>query len=140
MSEANFTFDQTDAKAKKLGCEVTRPTDKELFIDIDSDEAFAEFNEQWPKLQEHFPGVMMSWKISKSGEKHKKHIIVLMPCSVTPLERVCLQAVLGSDKLRELLAFISLKKNPEYDPTCFFEFRRSKTIIPPENKNIYGSY
>lgn len=139
MSEPIGNVVDIQAKAAELNLEVKYPTSDELFVDIDTNEDFIFLNSNIDKLKKHFKSVTFTWSISKSGGD-KKHIIVKMPWPMSEIERICLQACLGSDRVRELLSFISLNHDPLCKPTCFFEKKINESMKEGTNKNIYGGY
>lgn len=120
MSEANFSLEGAEAKAAQLGLRVVLPKPNELFIDIDSARALEDFEEASAILGDEFPGWTFVRAPSASGKKDHFHITVTLPRPVTELERICLQAALGSDRKRELLAFIAHRRGYA-TPTVFFE-------------------
>jgi hypothetical protein len=138
MSEPVANPVDIHAKAASMNLQVVTPKSDELFIDIDTEEDFKFFCLNVLTLQKHWPMVSFVWNPSKSGGE-KKHITVMMPWPMTELERVCLQACLGSDRKRELLSFISLNHEPSCKPTCFFE-KTDKPVHGGTNPNIYGGY
>lgn len=99
---------------------ITTPGSADLQIDIDSAEAFDTYkshkeilNKFWVILQEVIAD-------SKSGKPWRKHITVTLKNPITPLERIALQACLGSDRKRELLSLEQLKNNDPHS-TLFLE-------------------
>lgn len=118
-----------DLKAAAKGCVVKRPAHNELFIDIDTRADYDFFISQWKILCEHFHAENFTCAPSKSGGD-RFHIIVTMRDGVTATERVLLQAVMGSDRKREILSYAALKKDPTSEPTIFFEKK------PPVEFNV----
>lgn len=107
-------------QAEKKGCTVEIATDYQLLIDIDSEEAFAFFEQQLAVLESlgTVPILYHTVRPSKSGLP-KRHVTVFLD---EPLEmelRILLQAVLGSDRKRELLAFTGFLRGQE-NPVVFF--------------------
>jgi hypothetical protein len=77
-----------------------------LMIDLDKSENEAVFDRNFPVLCQHMPGVVGPFKTtSKSG---KKHAYIQIP-RMSIMERLALQAALGSDPMRELLGFLRAK-------------------------------
>lgn len=118
MSELNSTFEASKAKADELGLVIREPKPNELFLDIDSAYDYAIFVKHLPILGDIVKSVRET--PSKSGGD-RKHIVVTLNRNVASLtERVMLQAVLGSDRMRELLSFKRIEaKNRRC--TLFFE-------------------
>lgn len=115
------TMEATARVAASRGLVVVLPTEKELFLDIDSDEALATFHAQVDLLQHVFPYVE-GWDIAPSQSRRPghAHITVRLGCTVNQVERLLLQAVLGSDLKRELLGYGRHIRNSEV-VTAFFE-------------------
>ncbi len=108
-----------DIRAKARGCYVVDPEPNELFIDIDREEDFEFFkkNVNWLK------DIVECWHVSPSpsGKPGHYHIIVTLKRPVRDaVERIGLQAMLGSDRLREILSLRNALNNSGR-PTCFFE-------------------
>ena len=99
---------------------VVLPSPSQLFVDIDNDDAEHLFHKNLTKVSEYV-GVY-GWVItqSRSGEPERKHITVDLSRDVTPMERILLQAVLGSDLRRELLSYCRITIN-DPRPTLFLE-------------------
>jgi hypothetical protein len=142
MSEIQKNVDDIQKKADELGVAVVWPQDNELFIDIDNSEDFKIFFKHFDRLNEHFVKEGLSPAtyrdhFSKSGYP-KRHVVVILPVKVkNELERLAMQAFLGSDRMRELVAWVRLQHNPDHHPTVFFE---GQPIKARENQNIYGGF
>lgn len=89
----------------------------QLFIDLDTPEATANFEAQWPIFVEHWP--KSTFKVTPS-KSNNRHVIVELGMNVTDAWRVAAQACLGSDLKRELLHLVSLEKG-ELNPIILFE-------------------
>lgn len=105
-------------RAKKEGLKVVYPEKNQLQIDIDRPEDY----KIWA---EHRFIVERFLKIKKIVETPSKeaghwHIVVDLGVQIEPIQRILLQAVLGSDRKRELLGFVMLN-NGEEKPTLFLE-------------------
>lgn len=107
-------------KAASSGMVVVYPTDCQLQIDIDGNEAYGTFLCVLPTLQQHFPVAKVETHLSKSGGE-KRHVTVTLEKPVmSNMERVLLQACLGSDGIREMLSYIQvLDRDPH--PILFLE-------------------
>ncbi len=113
-----------DKRAEARGCYVVDPQPNELFIDIDREEDFEYFkkNVNWLK------DIVECWHItpSPSGKPGHYHIVVTLKRAVRDaFERIGLQAILGSDRLREVLSWRNALNNSGR-PTCFFEKETDK--------------
>ena len=127
MSEFLIAGGNTSAQARewaaKEGLDVKVPSPNELFIDIDDEKGMYHFNENWPLMADIFGGILRA-EITPSRRKPEgKHIVATLPRNVTPIERIALQAALGSDPRREAH---SLRRYFAGDPlpTLFFEKRK----------------
>jgi len=109
------------AVAKEKGCVIVAPKPNELFIDIDEEEQLDVFKGQIKRVIEVF-GKRVSWnqRSSPSGLPGRYHIVVTLPVEVTAVERIALQACLGSDLVREILSWARMRLGHDL-PTCFFE-------------------
>jgi len=107
-----------DHQADIRGLVVVPSTADTLQLDFDSEAAYEEFLEsRLPKLLNLYDVKRVYWTESASGNKH---VYVVLPFESTPIERIALQAVLGSDPIRELL---SIRREDEGadNPSLFFE-------------------
>lgn len=108
-----------DKRAAARGCVVVEPKPNELFIDIDRAEDKECFHRNIGWLGDLVTGY--DTKPSTSGKPEKCHIVVRLNRDVKDhFERIGLQAILGSDRLREVLSW----RNAIHEsgrPTCFFE-------------------
>lgn len=111
-------------QANVAGLRVVTPKPNELQIDIDSFHQMAVFGrnriilERYLRIKECF-----IWP-SPSGEEGHFHVRVVLEKPITsPLERIALQAILGSDPVRELFSYARWKRGDQ-EPTILFEKRR----------------
>lgn len=116
------TIASTALAAAARGLVVVLPSDKELFLDIDSGDALATFHAQLELLKGAIPIGVEGWEITPSQSRRPGHvhITVRLRRAVTRLEALLLQAVLGSDLKRELLGFGRYLGEAEV-VTAFFE-------------------
>lgn len=107
--------------ARQEGLRVVLPTATQLQVDIDNDADYARFTQAFDLTMRHGIGGVSSFteRPSRSGGE-RRHITVHLALPVTALERIALQAILGSDWKREAFSFERLKKG-EAVPTLFFE-------------------
>lgn len=123
MSDTSFTLHDSYAKAGSLGLVVVLPKPNELFIDIDNDEDYEVYEQNLAifKANELQRGLLIhvKEKVSKSGLPNR-HITLTFGRTFTALERINLQAMLGSDRKHEFLSLISLAAGHP-SPTMFFE-------------------
>lgn len=125
------TLDEAVAIAKTKGCVVRTPAPNELFIDLDSEAAYKTFNQQCNAA----PKYLLLNKLltpSPSGEPYHYHVVLQLSRPVRDeRERILLQALFGSDLMRELLSWRRLEDGT--DPgaiSLFFE----KPVVVEETK------
>lgn len=111
-----------ESAAAKLGLDVVYPRPDQLFIDIDTEQAFTHF--QWARNTLDGYGAIgiksCEQRPSVSGLPFHFHITITLTEEVTPRERILLQLMLGSDAQRETLSFCALEADAPH-PTVFFE-------------------
>lgn len=95
-------------KAAASNMVVRLPEPNQLQIDIDDAGAYQVFQKHLCTLQSHWVVIGVEEHPSKS-RGDKKHITVTLKEPVkSDTERILLQAVLGSDGLRELLSYVQV--------------------------------
>jgi hypothetical protein len=120
MSELRNTYEDAVEVAKAKGCCVIEPGARELFVDIDSDTDLAIFSAHVARLQQQEPLTYIV-RTSPSGEAGHYHATVMLGRDITSEEeRLLLQAVLGSDRMREMLGWMRFKKTGRAG-SLFFE-------------------
>lgn len=123
MSEMNKSSQVALDRALDEGLRVKVPEAYELLVDIDSEEDFVSFQERYQMLSGL--GLVSGYDKtpSKSGNPGRYHIVVkTMSVRLTPVDRIALQAILGSDYKREANSY---RRYVDGDPipTLFFEKR-----------------
>ena len=123
--EAEFGPGNVERDVFKLAearhCEPILPTDAELQLDIDNDEDYALLELQLRRLNEFYytdgngPFISDEWE-SKSGNRH---VIVSWPDVLTIHQRIMWQAILGSDRKRELYNALRVMKQSKNPITLF---------------------
>jgi hypothetical protein len=96
-------------KANEEGLVVMPAGENELQLDIDTDEAYAQFGRVLPVLKEYFGVISNFTTRSKSGDGRHVRIRLAQPMPV--MQRIALQAALGSDGVRELLSVVMVLNN-----------------------------
>lgn len=118
MSEVR---EDAEEKAKRLGLDLIKPEPDQLFVDLDSDTDREAFEKRWMKLHPMWP--LSSFRMVEStGGKGHYHVYVTIP-ELNPLgehERIALQAALGSDYFREMLAIFHGRAGYKWT-SVFFE-------------------
>lgn len=125
MSQSSPTLNQSLRKAAERGLKVRYPEPYELFVDIDNDEDYEVFQENYEILrtftQLHDMALASKTEAASKSGLPNRHIVVNLGRPVhSPLERLMLQAFLGSDRKHELLSYMALV-NGHSAPTLFFE-------------------
>lgn len=113
------TLNQAEDIAKSKGLVLRSPAPNELFIDIDSDAALREH----ARLMKAAPkGLVTSSYItpSPSGKSGHFHVVVTLSREVSSTERVMLQALFGSDLMRELLSWRRIQDGAEDNAVSLF--------------------
>lgn len=114
LSPERFAADIEEAKAS---FDVRQSDEHTILLDIDNDASRAQFDRVYPPFAEHFPvSEREEWK-SKSGNTHVR---IRMKDALPISTRLALQAALGSDGVRELLA-IKLMLNGAVEPSVLFK-------------------
>ena len=114
----SLSYDHAVSVAAERGQTILEPADNELFIDLDTEDAYEDFLAAYEILNDQEPMIWVAYT-SKSGPPHR-HVRVRLERSVTPQERIMLQAILGSDRKREALSYLRMKVGNEH-ATLFFE-------------------
>lgn len=110
--------DDPYATAKKFGLSVVLPNDNELMIDCDS--RHTNHVDALMKIMESTGVVKIIQRRVTTSRTGNKHVYLTLDRVVTPLERIALQAALGSDAEREMYSLMHLFKG-DPNPTLFFE-------------------
>lgn len=119
MSES--TFVDPYVSAQKTGERVVLPEPREVLLDLDTEEDWEQMN----KMRGILAGLGLYLQVvdthpSKSGLPHR-HVTLAAPRALTPIERVALQACLGSDRKRETLSLARIFLGDPAPATVFFE-------------------
>ena len=129
MSDGHRRLEEAADVAAAKGCVIVHPKRNELFIDIDSIEAWNNFQKCFEVLTKTEAATISTRTRSPSGKLHREHIVIKMPRDVTDEERILLQACLASDPLREMLSLMRLRAGDEA-PTIFFEKKKTSKSKP----------
>lgn len=97
------------------------PESNQLQMDIDDDESYEFMVNMIALLQSNgFAVELTKTTISKSGNRH---CYIKTPWELSLVDRIALQASMGSDRKREILSLVSIYKN-EGVVTCLYEVKR----------------
>lgn len=113
--------DNPHATAAAVDCYVEEPLPNELQIDIDSEGDMDHVHRGLKILNQH--GISARLGRVTASMSGNKHVRVVFPREVSDVERVALQACLGSDRVREMLSMVRIIKGISVSrpPTVFFE-------------------
>ena len=117
------------------GYTIVYPTPYELLIDMDTEEQFKLFQQQYVRLvRDYGSEIMMRVYPSRHGLPGR-HAIVTMPFEVSDIERIAFQAALGSDPIRELLSLGRVRCG-DVHPTLFVEKPEAlqQMVVPKQDK------
>jgi hypothetical protein len=115
---------------------VVIPNARQLFVDIDTEEDYAFFKAQiklFRSLDIYLEAEYEGY--SGSGAPHR-HIYLKADHDLSPIERVALQACLGSDRKRELLSLGRIYLCTDWPPTLFFESSDHPMVEGNEEKEV----
>lgn len=117
-------YDHEAAMAEINGFEVIIRKPDQLLLDLDSELARSIFYSQSERMGAILDGHSESWPSKTPGHDH---LLLGLRAEVTPLEAIALQAMLGSDPMREYLNLLRLRNEVE-EPTRLFR-PKTNTII-----------
>lgn len=106
--------------AEKAGLVCVFPKPNELQIDIDDAESMKVWKRHRQVLEMYWGIVNEDIQPSRSGKPNRYHITVTVGRGLKDLERCALQAMCGSDRMRELLSLVQVLENDPH-PTLFVE-------------------
>lgn len=110
-----------EATANSRGLIVVLPGDEDLFIDIDDAESMAVFDRNIEIVKASDNVIEIKKTPSPSGKDGRFHIVVTLGRPIKDaLERIMMQALLGSDRLHETLSWQGAVRG-DANPTLFFE-------------------
>jgi len=111
-------FEATKLLAERLGFDVVMGHDNLLLLDLDDKAARSTFDHNLDVVKRIFGVEKIDAWVSKSGGDHQ-HVAVTLKQKATILERVAIQAALGSDPIREILTLVRLR-NGVKEPSRLF--------------------
>jgi hypothetical protein len=128
-----FTDEYVHSQARKHRCDVLYASDTTLLIDLDDNEAYNTFLDQLELLEDLGTDWFSGYDIlaSRNGNKHA---VVRLSEPMPLIERLLLQACLGSDRKRELLSYVGmLRGQPRpsllFRPKVFGELTTSEPLL-----------
>lgn len=125
-SDENDTYVPASSKealerAERDNLRVVLPAEDELLIDIDNSLDYEYFQQKARGTLDSFFGVeSVKESPSMNGKPGHLHLIVKLKGKVSEMERIALQAAIGSDRKRELLAVVRVLADDPH-PSLFLE-------------------
>lgn len=109
------------AKAAELGLDLVLPEADEVLLDIDDINDYLTMQRLLTALNDRMGvGTAVVHKETRS-KNNNWHVYVRFNRALSDLERVALQACLGSDRMRECLALTEVFTHADRPPSVFFE-------------------
>lgn len=105
--------EQYCSKKEKEGFAIYKPDINELCLDIDTEENYKLFNTRILKIEDEL-ALKITWAEYQSTTPGHRHIVVELPFEIDNYQRIALQAVLGSDLIRELLSIFRIWNNDPF--------------------------
>jgi hypothetical protein len=103
--------------AAENNLDVVFPNNNQLLVDLDTYASTQEYDRTIPLVTEIYGLQDVSETRSRSGNLHR---VVTLKTPISSMERIALQAILGSDHRREAHSLRRLMQG-EANPTLFFE-------------------
>ena len=125
-------FETVIKEKQREGITVIRSNPYQLLIDLDNKESIEIFHEMFSRLQDIYP--VKSCEYWKSKSKKNYHVYIQLGINLSIEERIALQTILGSDKLREFLSLMRVRYLKIAEPSLLF---RPKDVIV---KNYEGEF
>jgi DNA-binding Lrp family transcriptional regulator len=92
--------------------EIVKSNDYLILLDLDSEEAYQRYKTMFKKLSEYFRleenGVEEYFSVSGPP---KRHVVIITEDRLTKYQRIALQAILGSDPMREFYSLMRVKES-----------------------------
>lgn len=106
-------------KAREQGFEIVEGKPDKLLIDLDSWEDKLKFDSMFNMFSKHYNIEGIKRWPSKSGKG--EHVVIKTANRFNSLERIALQAILGSDIKREMFNFVKAEKFGVREPSVLFK-------------------
>lgn len=106
-------------KAARLGLALVEPEPTELFVDLDGLAALKDFESRYKCFLKVYPDSTVQFTTSSGGNTHA-YVTCPEMLGMSMDQRIGLQASLGSDPLREMIAMKHWREGYEW-PSVFFE-------------------
>lgn len=102
--------------AKERGCEMVEPADDELLIDLDGKHEM--HKRLYALIEEHF-GVLKKQRWTSASGEGSHYRLTVNRRDLSPVERLLLQALLGSDPVREFFSLLRIRRGHECPSVLF---------------------
>lgn len=117
MSDGN---DNAEVKAAELGLIVVAPGPRQLLADIDTEADYLYLQTQISRLVSNGVAITITRDTPSKSGLPKRHITLEVDHDISDIERIALQACLGSDRVREILSLCRVYRGTS-PATVFFE-------------------
>jgi hypothetical protein len=121
------TLESLQKQAEFLKCTFYSGAPNLLLLDLDDPNAFLQFHQMLKLLQEHIDVTKIDEWTSRSGSG--LHVVLRIDAELSIAERAGLQACLGSDPRRELLAIVHDWSKQDENPGLF-KPKAEPTAVP----------
>jgi hypothetical protein len=113
-------------KALSEGATIIRDTPTTLLLDLDSDGDLRRYKSALPRMQRNFRIVEKLRYESKTPGHY--HVVLKTSSATTIYERIALQAMLGSDPIREAMLLVKIQNGVDpADANVLFRFPEEVT-------------
>lgn len=119
IEEELYNSKDVEVFAEEVGCDVKYAKPTQLFLDLDSEEAYSDFRLKYAIMSELSHGRLLNRYRASKSRNGNTHIIISLCQEVSVEMQLGLQAVLGSDPMRELFNFGRLLRGDDVE-NCLF--------------------
>lgn len=130
MSDLSPNNEKSIKEAEAAGFFVVRTAPNLLLLDIDTKEAYQHYLKMFPIVNKQIKIVKIGQWSSKSG-KGRRHIVLQTAKALPVVQRMLLQAILGSDLKRELWD-LQRVWDQEDNPVVLFKPKQEGTFSKPK--------
>jgi hypothetical protein len=137
--EYEISNEEVIEKVKAAGYEVVEATDRQLFLDIDSEEQYEVFMDRFALFNRFFAGETMELPFTlrpSIGGLPGRHIVIELPEPMPILERIAWQAAMGSDPKKEFNNLLGVHFNIPHHIVLFNRPKESADL--PERPRKRG--
>lgn len=105
-----------------VGMSVVRPSESEVFVDLDGDAAITRYYTSIGPVRLLFPGLTERRFTCSRSHRNRHAVIDIGRPVVNATERIVIELALGSDPIRGLLGMRSIAEGRPEDASVFFEY------------------